>query len=76
LSLQGALSSLHILPRSFIFLIVGSESEVKLSFFSSEYLALGFGEELGRLMFLTSPSEAFKFAGLTEDVSSTAEVQC
>lgn len=43
-------------------------------FFSSEYLALGFGEELGRLMFLSSPSEAFKFAGLREDVSSPAEV--
>jgi hypothetical protein len=72
LSLQSALSLLHILAHSFIFLNVGSESEVKLSYFSREDLALGFGEELGQVMSLSSPLESFKFAGLREGVSSSA----
>jgi hypothetical protein len=60
---------------NFLFLGVNSENEAKLSSFSRECLTLGFEEELGQLICLSSLSEAFTVTELgVKEVSSTAKV--
>jgi hypothetical protein len=58
-----------------VFLGVNSESKYKLSSSSQECLALGLEEELGQLMCLSFPLEAFTFTEFeVKKVSSTAKM--
>jgi hypothetical protein len=60
----------------YLFLVANPATVAKLISFSTECLALRllFEEGLGRLMHLSSPSEAFEFRELKKiDVSSTAK---
>jgi hypothetical protein len=74
LGLQSALSLFQICLYSFLFFGFNSENKAKLSSISRECFALGFEEEHGQLMCLSSPSEACIFTELgVKEVSSTAK---
>jgi hypothetical protein len=65
-------------PNRFIQILfhgVNAGNKAKLNTLSRECLVLGFVEELGQLMCLSAPSEAFIFTMLREEVfSSTAKM--
>ena len=66
LSLQRALSLVQIMWYSFYSLGVNSATLSKSSFFSTECLALRFGEELWRQTLPSSPPQAFSLTSLGE----------